>query len=84
MLVLFDDGYSISETPFNTLTKNKNPGWYAKGFSCLEAKLEPGNYTVALWTEDLSIWEKYRIVFNLMENQNLTYMEDLVIKDLMT
>uniref|UniRef100_A0A7S3NBZ3 Uncharacterized protein n=1 Tax=Euplotes harpa TaxID=151035 RepID=A0A7S3NBZ3_9SPIT len=82
MLALFDGGKSISETPFQVITKNKNPGCFCEGFSCLELKLEPGQYTVALCTESVSKAEKYRIVLNLMENPKLTYSEDLVITNL--
>lgn len=82
MVVLFEGGKTISETPFQVITKNKNPGCYNEGFSCMEIMLDPGDYTVALCTESPSKCEKYRIVFNLMENQKLTYSEDLVIKNL--
>jgi len=82
MLAIFDGGKSISETPFQIITKNKNPGIFWEGFSCLEIKLEAGDYTVALCTESASKPEQYRIVFNMMENPKLSYSEDLVIHNL--
>ena len=59
MLAIFDGGKSISETPFQIITKHKNPGIFWEGFSWLEIKLEPGEYTVALWTETQSKPEQY-------------------------
>ena len=62
--------------------KDRNPGWFMEGFSCLEVKLQPGQYSVLLWTEELPVKEQYRILFNLMEDPKLTYTEDLVIENL--
>lgn len=82
MVALFEGGRSISETPFHIITKYKSPGCYNIGFTCLEIKLDPGLYTVVLCTETASVPEKYRMVFNLMEDPKLTYSEDLIIKTL--
>ncbi|CAI2373810.1 unnamed protein product [Moneuplotes crassus] len=80
MVVIFEGGNKISETPFSHITKNKNPGCYSCGFSCLETTLDPGVYTVILCTEEISLCEKYRIVFNLMEDTRLSYSEDLLFE----
>jgi hypothetical protein len=82
MVVLLDGGTSISETPFSVITKNISANCYWEGFSWIEILLDPGKYTVALCTETLSKSDNFRMVFNLMENQKLNYMEDLVITNL--
>jgi hypothetical protein len=45
-MIIDSKGKDITETPFQQIAKNKNPGFYFGGFSCMEALLQAGDYTL--------------------------------------
>lgn len=46
IMIMESNGKDITETPFQMIAKNKNPGFYFGGFSCIEVSLPPGEYNV--------------------------------------
>jgi len=50
-MLIESSGKDITETSFKEIVKNKNPHYYTSGFSCIEALLPPGDYTVVVAPE---------------------------------
>ena len=72
MVMLMESGKDITETPFENIVKNKNPGFYFSGFTYMEALLQAKEYTLVLATQESKQLGDYKIEISRIAHQTLS------------
>ena len=82
MILLIDSGLHVSDTPFKEIVRNKSPRLYFGGFSCLEALLPSGEFTIVIAPENDIQEGEYELEVSQIGCKQFNYSKPIIMEEL--